>query len=91
MIASLLAALRALPLLGRIGLAGVGVLGVGGAYLYWHHQVYEAGYDAAIEDVKKENANAAKAAERARARVRGCDVDGGMRWSQARGQCVRGE
>lgn len=74
----------------RLALYGSLTAAAIGGYLYWHHHVYQAGYDRAIELVAKQNKEALHAVDDARARVRDCNARVGMRWDQVAGECVPG-
>lgn len=77
-----------LSLLGRIGTAGGVLIAVIAAYWFWHHTVYNRGYDAAIAAIAAENKEAVDAADRARQKVRAC-ADSGGNWDVTGGVCVR--
>lgn len=91
----MLAFLTALPLWGRIltwGVSGAALLAVaGGVYGAWHHKVYSAGYQAAINEIVAENNEAINVATKARASWRNCVSVDGMSWNQTTGQCERGD
>jgi hypothetical protein len=76
----------AVPLTWRV-VAGLAVLAaIAGGYLFWHHRVYQSGYDDAIQDVANHNAVAARTVRDAVSKPRACR-DGGGRWDVTRGVC----
>lgn len=77
---------RALPIVWQLAGIGVVIGGVGGAYLYWHHKIYERGYDDAMADTAAQNAKAAEDVKKQLSKTRACR-DGGGSWSSARGVC----
>ena len=73
-------------LLWKIGLIAAGVAALGTAYAIHRHNIYQSGYDDAINDVAARNAQASQAVRDAVAKVRECRDRGGT-WDQSRGVC----
>lgn len=85
----MIALIRALPILGQLGVAVamMAALGLGAGFI--HHKIYQSGYDRALHDVAVRNQEAVDAVDKVRARVRDCNARDGMRWDQLAGECVR--
>ena len=82
----MLAALRALPFLGQLGIGVAVIAAAGGGYALWHHRVYQSGYDAALAGVAATDQEAIAARDKAVARVRSCRDAGGV-WDTTAGKC----
>lgn len=81
--------LRALPIWQQLtGLLIVGGI-VAAGYGIWHHKVYRAGYDAALEQIAADNQRTKDAVDDNLKRVRDCDARDGMQWNQATRECER--
>jgi hypothetical protein len=82
----MLALFRALPLLVQLGI-GLGLVGaVAGGYAYWHHSVYQSGWDDAKADTSAKDKEAVDAANNSVDPVRACRASGRV-WRTATGQC----
>lgn len=79
---------RALPLLGKLAVAGALLAAIAGAYSAWHYTIYSRGYDAAIADIAAENKEAVDAADKVRSQVRDC-FDGGGDWDVVGRVCIQ--
>lgn len=84
----MLAAFRLLPIMWQLTAIGVGLATLVAGAAYFHHKIYQSGYDAAIADVTHQNQEAVDAVNEGRARVRDCNARDGMRWDQVAGECV---
>jgi hypothetical protein len=88
MIASLIAKFIA-PYVLQLAIGGALIAGAGIGVTAWSIHQFNKGYARAIHDVAVQNQEAVNAANEVRARVRACNADGGMRWDQVAGECVR--
>lgn len=79
----ILGAFKLLPLAWKLGIVAASLVALAGTYAYWHHSVFEAGYDKAIADVQAENRFGKDAALQNVQRRRACAGT----WSQSRGVC----
>lgn len=76
-----------LPLVWRlVAIAGV-IASLVGAYAYWHHRVYEQGYDAAIADVQKADNAAVDRAKTGATDIANCRSNNGA-WDVTTGRCL---
>lgn len=64
------------------------IAALGTAYVYWHHEVYQSGYSAAIDKIAAQDQEAVNAANAARLRIHECNFADGMRWDVETGKCV---
>lgn len=64
------------------------LLAVGTAYGIWHMKIYNRGYTAAIAAIAAQDKRAIDAAKTARNTYRLC-IDGGGKWNQSTGECVK--
>jgi hypothetical protein len=82
----MLAVIRALPVVWQVGIGAAILAAAAAGYVYWHHHVYQSGYDAAMLDVAANNKEAIDARNKAVRRVWDCRAADRV-WDTTAGVC----
>lgn len=83
----MIALLRAVPLLWKLGIVAGLIVAGWGAVAVWKHSIYQEGVADANREANERNQNAADDVRAAVSKPRACRGDGG-RWDVARGVCI---
>lgn len=83
----MITALRLLPLVWQVTILGIAITAIVGAYSYWHHTVYQRGYNAAIYAIATKDKEAINAANKISSEVDRC-YDSNRSWDAINGVCL---